>query len=400
MQKYGGVVILMSDVKYLIGNSELNRTAFQTYDTNVCEFLSEISANLLKSPIVITYPALSALAFWARKANITKLKSDFGNTEDRMGRGLCFHITPSNIPINFAFSYFFSLLAGNANIVRLPSKEFPQIDIISNLLKEILPRYPEIEKRTAFIKYPRDNDITAQLCSLADARMIWGGDKTIAMVKSMPCQPRCVDISFADRYSVCIIDGQKILETTPDNIKRLAENFYNDTYLMDQNACSSPQIILWQNDSLRAREIFWNAVIKEASVKYNLQDAVVVDKYTHACIDAVDLSNFQKLNRFKNLAYRIEINKLTPEIIKNRGNGGYFYEHSLRSWEELFSVTTEKFQTVTHYGLSEKDFRQAIINNNVRGIDRIVPIGKAMDIGPYWDGHDLIRELSRKIALS
>ena len=31
------------------------------------------------------------------------------------------------------------------------------------------------------------------------------------------------------------------------------------------------------------------------------------------------------------------------------------------------------------------------------GIDRIVPVGKAMDIGVVWDGHELIREASRLV---
>ena len=46
-------------------------------------------------------------------------------------------------------------------------------------------------------------------------------------------------------------------------------------------------------------------------------------------------------------------------------------------------------------GLAEED----LIAANVRGIDRIVPIGKAMDIDVIWDGHDLVRELSRIVKI-
>ena len=76
----------------------------------------------------------------------------------------------------------------------------------------------------------------------------------------MPAKPRCIDIAFADRYSVCIINGQAILNADDPSIKRLAESFYNDTYLVDQNACSSPQLILWINDKDDARKRFWEAV--------------------------------------------------------------------------------------------------------------------------------------------
>ena len=40
-------------------------------------------------------------------------------------------------------------------------------------------------------------------------------------------------------------------------------------------------------------------------------------------------------------------------------------------------------------------FCEAVVAARLRGIDRIVPVGKAMDIGVFWDGHDLVRELSR-----
>lgn len=42
------------------------------------------------------------------------------------GRGVAFHIAPSNVAVNFAFSLAAGLLTGNANIVRLSSKPFPR----------------------------------------------------------------------------------------------------------------------------------------------------------------------------------------------------------------------------------------------------------------------------------
>ena len=31
------------------------------------------------------------------------------------------------------------------------------------------------------------------------------------------------------------------------------------------------------------------------------------------------------------------------------------------------------------------------------GVDRVVPIGRAFDMGPFWDGFDIIQSLSRRI---
>ncbi|MDD7313190.1 MAG: acyl-CoA reductase [bacterium] len=390
----------MNGVEYVIGTADIINRPMQVYDDISCAFIAELSAEILKSPLARTYPDLSALAFWGRKANLQKLKEAFGDTAGRLGRGLCFHIAPSNIPVNFAFTYLFGLLAGNANIVRLPSKTFPQIDALCALMKKVLTRYPEIEMRTAFVRYPRNNEITEAFCKIADARMIWGGDQTIENIKSLPASPRCVDIAFADRYSLAIIDGEAVLQADAEQMKRLAENFYNDTWLMDQNACSSPQIILWQNDSDEARKKFWDAAFAVAEAKYALQDAVSVDKYTLFCTEAVSNDNAENFARNGNLLYREEVKALTPDIINHRGKGGYFFEHSLKDVRELCAVITEKFQTITYFGIDATVLREELIAANIRGIDRIIPVGKAMDIDVIWDGHDLVRELSRIISLA
>lgn len=389
----------MKDVEYLIGSENVINTPLPILADEVTNFIAELSAEVLKSPLARQYPDLSALAFWGRKANLQKMKQEFGDITSRLGRGLCFHIAPSNIPINFAFSYLFSLLAGNANIVRLPSKSFPQIEAFCSIFKKVIVKYPNIEKRTAFIRYPRNNEITAEFCKIADARMIWGGDETIALVKAMPASPRCLDIAFADRYSLAIIDGKAILSTDEIQIKRLAENFYNDTYLMDQNACSSPQVILWQNDSPEARQKFWTAVVDIAKQKYVLQDAVAVDKYTKFCEESISNPNIKKISHIENMIYQAELKTLTPDMINHRGKGGFFFEYSLKNIEELAAVITEKYQTITYFGIDAEVLRENLIRANVRGIDRIVPVGQAMNIDVIWDGHDLIRELSRIVKV-
>jgi len=401
MQKSEGAVIPMKNINYLLGNSNIENKPLEIYSFDACNFLSELSSDILKSSVSRAYPDLTSVAFWCRKANIQKKKEQFGALQNRLGRGLCFHIAPSNIPINFIFSYFFGLLAGNSNIVRLPSKEFAQVDVLIEIIKKIITKYPEIEKRTAFIKYDRNNnEITEKISKISDCRMIWGGDKTIAEIRSMQVKPRCIDMAFADRYSVCIIDGEKIIESDERTINRLAENFYNDTYLMDQNACSSPQMIYWLNNNEKAHEKFWESVLKTAKNKYVLQDAVAVDKYTKLCEDAINNNNIIKsVEKFENILYINKLNYINENVKNLRGKGGYFYEYSLNNFEEFLNIVDEKYQTVTYFGIDCELLVKDIIKYNIKGIDRIVPIGKAMDIDDIWDGYDIIRFLSRNISV-
>ena len=72
----------------------------------------------------------------------------------------------------------------------------------------------------------------------------------------------------------------------------------------------------------------------------------------------------------------------------------------MKSRDELFAVVTEKFQTITQFGIDAAELRRQVVANGLRGIDRIVPIGQAMNIGVVWDGCDLVRSLSRIISVA
>jgi hypothetical protein len=43
--------------------------------------------------------------------------------------------------------------------------------------------------------------------------------------------------------------------------------------------------------------------------------------------------------------------------------------------------------------------REFIVRNGLRGIDRVVPVGQALDMDIVWDGYDIIGSLSRLITI-
>lgn len=393
-------MIPMKNVNYIIGSSDIVNAPMRVYSDEAISFAQDLSNAILKTEGIRRYPDAVAFAFWCRKGNIEKLKENFGDVSKRLGRGLVFHISPGNIPVNFAFTYMFGVLAGCANIVRLPSRDFPQTDLLLGIIEKVLTDHPEIQKRTAFVRYAADDETTAEFSLMADARMIWGGDRTVENIKGLGSKPRCVDITFADRYSICMIDGNAVKEAGDAVLKKLAEDFYNDTYLMDQNACSSPQMMFWINDSAEARELFWNSVYQLAKERYYLQDAVSVDKYTKLCQDAIDHGDIiEEYKNTDNLLYRIEVKSVDGDITKLRGKSGYFYETTINEISDINNIVTEKYQTLTYFGIDPEILRNNVLENNLRGIDRIVPIGKALDIGVIWDGYDLVRNLSRIVSL-
>lgn len=393
-------MLLKDNVTYLVGDETILSKPLVPYEELLCEFLNDLSSELLKSEEAAAYPDVMTFAFWCRKANIAKLKADFDDRRTRLGLGLVFHIAPSNVPINFAFSFAFGLLSGNANIVRAPSKPFPQIDIICDSIDRLLSndRFSEIKAMTAFVKYGQNDDITGRFSANCNARIIWGGDAAIRKIRTLPIPERSVDIAFSDRFSLCVIDAPSIIKLDDAELERLSERFYNDTYLMDQNACSSPHLIVWQGEEKEpAKERFWTAVYRIAIEKYQLEALNAVDKYTLLCHNAIDLDNITGFRKHGNHLYRITIDSLPDNMDELRGKYGYFYEYDTDAIDDLTHVINTRYQTMTYFGVDKTYLHDFVVKNRLTGIDRIVPVGRALDIGVIWDGYDIVKSLSRII---
>lgn len=409
MLKFGGAAILMPDdksrIKFLAGKSdgEVHVRPFIPYADIVCEFLSNLSIDLLSDKSAKYYPDVISFAYWCRKSNITKLKQEFVETYARLGLGLVFHISPSNVPINFAFSYVFALLAGNANIVRVPTKDFPQTHVVCNVINKLFAdeKYKNIADMTTFVQYSQNDEITRSFSSRCNARIIWGGDQTIKNIRKLAMPARSIEIAFADRYSLSVIDGNSVSLADNETLKNLAVSFFNDTYLMDQNACSSPSLIVWvgEKDLLTdAKERFWDSVYKVAKNRYELQPVNAVDKYMQLCENAIVLNNIKNTGMHGNYLYRVELDELNDNIHELRGKCGYFYEYSTSNINSIAHIINTKYQTLTYFGLDKSQLLDFVVRNRLSGIDRIVPIGSALDIGVIWDGYDIVRSLSRIIS--
>jgi len=401
-QSLGVAVILMNEIKYMVGDEHVSRIVHAPYDDVVIDFLADLSDKLKSDMRSSAYPDVLTFAFWCRRANLNRLKKEFGREECRLGRGTIFHITPSNVPINFAYSFVFGLLSGNANIVRLPSKRYRQVDIVCDAVNDLCKtkKYATIKRANSFITYPRSDKISAHISKGCDGRIIWGGDDTVRTIRTLPMKERGVELAFADRYSLCVIDQQAIQSMREKELIRLAERFYNDTYLMDQNACSSPYLVLWlgKKDEV-AQERFWSAVYAIVAKKYDLEAISSIDKYTRFCQAAALLDSVVSLKRMGNFVYRVGLKQLPEDLQLYKENSGYFYEYAPKNLAGISHIISDKYQTLTYFGIDKNMLLDFVVDNMLSGIDRIVPIGQALDIGVMWDGYDVVRTLSRIVEV-
>jgi hypothetical protein len=390
------------DVNFLVGNLRIENLSLSTFDNNVCDFLSEFSNILISDKNAKKYNDLIALAFWCRKKNLIKLKKLKQNNETRIGRGLIFHITPSNVPTNFFYSLIFGLLSGNSNIVKVPSKKFIQISIISSIIEKLLKKrkYVKLKKMITIIGYKDDNNITKLISENCDTRIVWGGDKTINNIREFSLKPHANEITFSDRYSISVINTDKITyQNNNSNLIRLIQNFYNDTMIMDQNACSSPHLIFWLGkNKKKLSELFWKNLSKKISKDYDFPDIASIDKYVKICND-VTMKNFKSAKIYDKSLHVVKLKKLNFELDTLRGKWGYFYEYNIQSLNEIIPCLNPKYQTLTYFGIQKNEIKDFINGNNPRGVDRVVPIGQSLHISLDWDGYDIIKSLSRGINI-
>ena len=370
------------------------------FSEDVIDFLNDLSKILFSDKRSKEYPDVTTFAFFCRKANILKLKNDFMlKDEIRLGRGIVFHIAPSNVPINFAYSLISGLLSGNINILRLPTKDFIQVQIIIDAINKMYlkNKYHNVMQKIVLIRYKSENEeITKILSSKSAIRMIWGGDNTIANIKKHKTPPRSIDIAFADRYSICVIESMMLLKE--NNIHNIITGFYNDTFLFDQNACTSPHLVIWlgsDKNVKKAQNLLWENLKVLANEKYNFQNIQATDKITTFFNHAISSQNISLIDNELNILWRVKLKKLESFIENYRSNGGYFYEYHAKSLNEISAIANSKYQTMTYYGLNKKEISEFILNQKPMGIDRIVPIGKASEFSFNWDGFNLIDALSR-----
>ena len=286
--------------------------------------------------------------------------------------------------------------------MRASSKNFPQTRLLCRIFNEVTEKEEFASLKSVFsvIMYEHDAVITENLSALADIRVIWGGDNTIAEIRKAPLKPRAFDITFADRYSFAVFNADFVLMQNDASMKKIAQNFYNDTYLYDQNACSSPHLIVWLGSEVKciaAKEKFWKAVHENISARYELAPILAVDKLSAQYKCAVELDGVKIEQSDDNFITRICLATLPKSITDYTCAGGCYLEYDTEELSDIVPIVTQKFQTLSYLGMDAEEIRKFVIENGFSGIDRIVPVGKTADFGLVWDGYDLILEMSRVV---
>lgn len=377
--------------------------AGEPFDESIVDVAIELSRRVFHDEEARKYPELLALAYWMRKTEIVRLSAQFRSLQlDQrvlVPRGLVFHLPPRNVDTIFVYSWLLAALTGNRNIIRLSPQRSGSTNILLRLLRETLSAATEQARTgTTIVSYGHEAEPTALLSAMCDARVIWGGDQTVEIIRRSPLAPSAREITFPDRYSLSAIKTDEYLRLPEKRRELLADQFFNDSFWFDQMACSSPRLVVWCGTDSEARTAstdFFGRVAESGERRhYSLPPAVSMQKLVFTC-SAIINSPVEECQRYKNLTV-ITLASLA-DFSRNHPGGGLFFETRMESLLDLASHVTRKDQTLTWFGFTAAELHSLVRRLNGRAIDRIVPIGQALQFHRFWDGYDLLQEFCRCI---
>lgn len=364
-------------------------------------FCDALSKRMLK----MSGPQWTALGFFFRESAVKKLRDELGELETRGAirapRGLVFHVTPGNVDTQFLYSWLFSLLVGNANVVRVSSRLPEEAKQACIALGELTADFPRIRASSTIVSYEHDKAITDALSKACDVRVLWGGDASITTLRESPLRADAKEMAFPDRFSFALVNAERYLAMDDAARTLVARGLQNDIFIFDQMACSSPKVLAWvgsSGDAALARADLWprlEKLVEAAGIR--VQTMTALDKLHFAHGELAD-GKVSSLERFSNELFVLRSNDIARLRSASWG-GGLVVETIVPDVDAALKLVRPSDQTLAHAGFTKDEVLTLSRQARTRGLVRIVPIGRALAFSRFWDGMDLLSELTRAVSV-
>jgi len=315
--------------------------------------------------------------------------------------GLVLHITPANVDTMFMLSWALSFLAGNANVVRLTTRVSPLMQELLESLNAVFAASPDAAASNLFITYEHDDAITTRLSLACDARLIWGGDETVKRIRAVPMNPHANEMAFASKRSLSVFAGAAYALLAGPDRDRLAERMAADLAPFGQMACSSPHALYWVGaaaETARPRDDFAERPEKAMAAKATEPDLGAATRRINFAFAAAAEGRAEAI---RHQAWTTAVYATNPAAAESADAcGAGLLSHALIvSIDELEAVLRRDHQTITYFGLDTGQRERLARIAGRAGADRLVPVGRALDFGPQWDGYDLWADLTRVVVV-
>jgi hypothetical protein len=163
----------------------------------------------------------------------------------RVALGVLLHIAAGNVDVLPAYSVIEGLLAGNINLLKLPTGDK---GLSVKLLSELIAEEPRLADYIYVFDVPSAEIETMKaLARYANAIVVWGGDAAVKGVREL-AEPNTKIIEWGHKLSFAYATSQ----ATDEQLKRLAEDICRTNQVM----CSSCQGIYLDTESDEETNLF------------------------------------------------------------------------------------------------------------------------------------------------
>ena len=312
--------------------------------------------------------------------------------------GVVGHWPAGNIEIQPILSMTCALLGGNAALVRIPSGV---VDLTRRLMEKLAQCDTEelLTRRIFMAAFEHGRqDLHRAMAQSVDGAMIWGGEEAVLQIRALPF-PYWARISvFGPRISVAAMDEG--VWGNPHERAAWCQRLARDVWQFDQQACSSPQVLLLEKrkgqsiaeflPSLRNAFESENQAHPRRDISGSLTTAICQARASWLLKDTRNHALFPKGPDWTLL---VGTGSELPPPVQGR-------TLTVLEVDDLLDPISRFDGNVQTLGLgmsdSEKEMKVALLAGR-RGVDRIVKLGRMHVFVPPWDGMDLIRPMVRMV---
>jgi Acyl-CoA reductase (LuxC) len=387
----------------------IEQTAIVSYISpchdDLIESLSRLSKVILAHPRLKQDAASVALAYWLRKANLQRLKQEFTANCEALAKavvvpvGQVFHLAPANVDTLFVYSWALAFICGNYNVVRISERQSSIVTDLLECFNQLMDEDLLLRDRNRFITYPHEAAITELLSAWCNHRVIWGGDETVRAIRAVPLNTHSSERVFSSKFSYAVLDIAAVLALPDPGMVQLASQFFNDMFVFNQMACSSPHIAFWIGDRAAAPDAIarFNQALSAVIARREAPDAIAdaVKRFNASAHRAID----ESVTVDWQYPGFISLYQQDGNVSKAASGSGVLTHCPITTLDAVVQIADRQDQTITYFGLSTEQIHVLALQAGARGVDRIVPIGEALAFSPDWDGFSLIDDFMRRVVI-
>lgn len=375
--------------------------------------LDEYGRRLSRDKQLLKIEGAVYLSFYFRKSNVEKLieinlkdkkyLNEFVSAgNDRFikaqGRGISCHWIAGNVFTLAFYSIFQSLIARNSNLVRVPEKSIHAVLELLKPLYNIEVDYngqiyssADILKNISLVYFPSEDEfLNKSMSIMADSRIVWGGEKAVKHINSLPRKTTCKDVIFGPKYSFAVFDRDAV---EGGRCSAYMDKLAADIVLFGQKACSSPNVLFVERSGVSLKNIV--GMLERAFQKIGKRYKNVLDEST--CAEIINQRGIYSLSLdkyiccSKSLEYTILID--SKIALEDPIGGRCIFVKEINSIFDVKDLITRRIQTIGHAVEDKKKLFKFADMVTAAGVNRIVDVGSMNNYDSPWDGYFMINEL-------